>query len=126
MSVSTGPAGDQAVIEVARFDVKHGSEEDFAAAYLAVRHEILTTPGCLSARMTRGIESPSSFVLLVEWANIDAHLKTFRESERFLRWRAVLGPYFASAPTVEHVAAIGEPAEAPTGAAVPTKPATAR
>jgi len=106
MSVSGESARASGVVEVARFDVKHGSEEDFVAAYRAVRHELVTTPGCRSARMTRGIESPSSFVLLVEWDTLEAHLETFRGSERFTRWRAALGPYFAGAPVVEHVVEI--------------------
>jgi quinol monooxygenase YgiN len=107
MSVS-GNGGAEArrdgVVELARFDVKPGAEDAFVAAYLGVRAEVATTPGCRSVRMTRGIESPSSFVLLVEWDSIDAHLETFRGSERFTRWRAALGPYFAGTPAVEHVA----------------------
>ncbi|KFB06875.1 hypothetical protein ALLO2DRAFT_00162 [Frankia sp. Allo2] len=96
------PAG--AGLEVARFDIKPGSEDDFVAAYHGVRAELVGTPGCRSARMTRGVESPSSFVLLVEWDSLDAHLTNFRESERFVRWRAALGPYFDGTPTVAHSA----------------------
>ena len=50
------------------------------------------TPGCRSVRMTRGIESPSRFVLLVEWDSVEAHLENFRASERFGQWRAHIGP----------------------------------
>ncbi|WP_264762932.1 antibiotic biosynthesis monooxygenase family protein [Frankia gtarii] len=96
-----GPAGP-GVLEIAQFDVQPGTEEKFVAAYQEVRQELVGTPGFRSVRLTRGIESPSSFVLLVEWATLDSHLKNFRESDRFVRWRAALGPYFASPPSVAH------------------------
>ncbi|MER5702979.1 antibiotic biosynthesis monooxygenase family protein [Micromonospora sp. NPDC002296] len=90
------------VLEVALIDVVPGHEDRFAAAY-AQGHEILaTTPGCRSVRMTRGIESPSRFVLLVEWDSVEAHEANFRGTERFTRWRELIGPHFAGPPLVEH------------------------
>jgi heme-degrading monooxygenase HmoA len=90
------------VLEVALIDVQEGREDEFAAAYGKARQLVATTPGCRSVRMTRGIESPSRFVLLVEWDSVDAHLDNFRASERFTEWRALIGPYFDGAPRVEH------------------------
>jgi quinol monooxygenase YgiN len=52
--------------------------------------------------MTRGIETPTRFVLLVEWDSIEAHVENFRETERFPKWRGLIGPYFANPPRVEH------------------------
>ncbi|WP_405098831.1 antibiotic biosynthesis monooxygenase family protein [Micromonospora sp. NBC_01412] len=90
------------VLEVALIDVMPGHEDTFAAAY-AQGHEILaTTPGCRSVRMTRGVESPSRFVLLVEWDSVEAHEANFRGTERFTRWRELIGPHFAGPPLVEH------------------------
>jgi heme-degrading monooxygenase HmoA len=90
------------VLEVALIDVQEGREEEFAAAYAKGYQLLATTPGCLSVRMTRGVETPSRFVLLVEWESIDAHLDNFRATERFTGWRALIGPYFDGAPRVEH------------------------
>jgi heme-degrading monooxygenase HmoA len=53
--------------------------------------------------MTRGVESPNRFVLLVEWDSVEAHEHNFRGSERFVTWRRALTPFFAAAPNVEHV-----------------------
>ncbi len=53
-------------------------------------------------RMTRGVESPSRFVLLVEWDSVAAHLDNFRATGRFTTWRGLIGPYFDGAPVVEH------------------------
>ncbi|HEY2273504.1 MAG TPA: antibiotic biosynthesis monooxygenase family protein [Jatrophihabitantaceae bacterium] len=90
------------VLEVADFTVSPGSEADFAAAYRTVREVLVSTPGCRSARMTQGIESPHRFVLLVEWDSIEAHEENFRASDRFGQWRGALGGYFAGPPNVEH------------------------
>lgn len=90
------------VLEVAIIEVNPGQEDDFAAAYRKARTLVATTPGCRSVRMTRGIESPSRFVLLVEWDSVAAHEQNFRASERFGQWRGLIGPYFAAPPVVEH------------------------
>lgn len=92
------------VLEVADFQVTPGAEEEFLSAYRGIRDVLISTPGCRSARMTRGIESPARFTLLVEWDSLDAHENNFRASERFERWRAAIGPFFAAPPVVEHFA----------------------
>ncbi|TDC36333.1 antibiotic biosynthesis monooxygenase [Micromonospora sp. 15K316] len=90
------------VLEVALIDVLPGHEEAFAAAYTQARPVLASTPGCRSVRMTRGIESPSRFVLIVEWDSVEAHDENFRATERFTQWRALIGPHFANPPVVEH------------------------
>jgi len=90
------------VLEVALIDITPGEEDAFAAAYRQAHSVLAGTPGCRTIRMTRGIESPSRFVLLVEWDSVDAHLDNFRATERFGQWRGLIGPYFAAPPVVEH------------------------
>jgi heme-degrading monooxygenase HmoA len=95
------------VLEVALIDVNPGQEDAFADAYATARPVLAGTPGCRSVRMTRGVESPSRFVLLVEWDSVDAHEHNFRATERFAEWRGLIGPYFANPPRVEHFNDIG-------------------
>ena len=90
------------VTEIAVLEITPGSEEAFADAYREVRHEVAETEGCRSVRLTRGVESPSRFVLLVEWDSVEAHEGNFRAGDRFVRWRAAIGPHFAGPPQVEH------------------------
>jgi heme-degrading monooxygenase HmoA len=90
------------VLEVALINVQPGQEDTFAEAYVKARETLAGTPGCQSVRMTRGIESPSRFVLLVEWDSVAAHEENFRATERFMTWRGLIGPYFDGPPTVEH------------------------
>ena len=100
------------VLEVAVIEVTPGQEDEFAAAYRRVRQEVASAPGCQSVRMTRGVESPSRFVLLVEWDSVEAHERGFRATERFTRWRAAIGPHFAVPPRVEHYTDIVTPSGA--------------
>lgn len=95
------------VVEVADIAVRPGTEDEFLAAYLGIRDVLSTTPGCRSVRMTRSIESPARFVLLVEWDSVEAHEQNFRGSDRFGAWRGAIGPYFAAPPNVEHVTDVG-------------------
>ena len=88
------------VLEVALIDVTDA--DGFEAAYREARSIIVGTPGCRSVRMTRGIESPQRFVLLVEWDSVEVHENDFRATERFTQWRALIGPWFAGPPRVEH------------------------
>jgi heme-degrading monooxygenase HmoA len=90
------------VLEVALIDVIAGQEEEFTKAYQEAVGGLVTTPGFRSVRLTRGVESPSRFVLLVEWDSVEAHLENFRATERFEVWRGHIGPYFATPPSVEH------------------------
>ncbi len=98
------------VLELALIDIREGREEEFAAAYAEAYPIVATSPGCRSVRMTRGVETPTRFVLLVEWDSVDAHLDNFRATERFTRWRALIGPYFDGAPRVEHFIDVPAPA----------------
>ena len=92
-----------AVTEIADLQIVAGSEADFVAAYKAARSVLTSTPGCRSARMTQCIETPTRFVLVVEWDSVEAHEQNFRASERFAQWRGAVGPFFAQPPHVEHV-----------------------
>lgn len=89
------------VLEVALIDIQEGHEDAFVTAYLGVRH-LLFEAGATSSRMTRGIESPQRFTLLVQWPSVDQHLEGFRATERFVQWRAAIGIHFATPPLVEH------------------------
>lgn len=90
------------ILERAIFAIKPGHAEQFEAAYAKARKLIESAKGCRKAEMRRGIENPDSFILLVLWDDVDAHMKGFRESEVFTQWRALLGPHFASPPAMEH------------------------
>jgi len=95
------------VLEIAVLEITPGAQDAFTEADGLVRHEVGDSPGCRGMRLVRGVESPSRFVLFVEWDSVEAHEQGFRATERFGRWRAGIGPHFAAPPQVEHYADIG-------------------
>ena len=95
------------VVEIAQIDVIPGQEDAFATAYKRAHRLLITSPGCLSARMTRGIESPSRFVGIVAWESVDQHLTNFVKTDRFIQFQDLLGPYYAGPPVVEHFTDLG-------------------
>ena len=90
------------VLEVALIDVRPGTEAAFEAGYRGVAAALADSEGLLSIRMTRGVETPTRFVLLVEWDSLQSH-QAFRDFDRFAVWRGGIGPHFADPPHVEHV-----------------------
>ncbi|MBW0115250.1 antibiotic biosynthesis monooxygenase family protein [Pseudonocardia abyssalis] len=91
------------ITEIADFAVLPDKQEEFADAVREGLALVAGTPGFRRARLTRSIETPTRFVLLIEWDSVEAHTVGFRESEAFPKWRAIVGPFFDGAPTVEHV-----------------------
>jgi heme-degrading monooxygenase HmoA len=93
------------ILEQAIFAIKPGSEAEFEAAIEQAKEVISQASGFRSLKLLRGVEHPSSYLLLNEWDTVDDHMVGFRESDLFVRWRELIGPYFAAPPEVEHYGA---------------------
>jgi hypothetical protein len=39
---------------------------------------------------------------MIFWDTLEDHTVGFRQSEAFTQWRAIVGPFFAVPPVVEH------------------------
>jgi heme-degrading monooxygenase HmoA len=96
------------VLERAIVVIQPGEEAEFERALLAAREVIAESRGFRSLRALRGIEEPSSYILLIEWDRLEDHTEGFRNSELFGRWRELIGPYFAEQPDVQHYDPVGE------------------
>jgi heme-degrading monooxygenase HmoA len=90
------------ILERAQIPVLPGQEENFEQAMAQARGVISQAHGFRSLRFLRGIDSPHSYLLLIEWDTLEDHTEGFRGSELFVQWRALLDPYFNGAPQVEH------------------------
>ena len=53
-------------------------------------------------KVNRGIESAERYILQIFWDTLEDHTVGFRGSALFTQWRAIVGPFFAGPPTVEH------------------------
>jgi heme-degrading monooxygenase HmoA len=92
------------VLEHALIDIRPGTGQAFEAALSEARRVIAASPGFVSLRLQRGVETEDRYLLLVEWETLDDHVVGFRGSDAFTAWRALIGPYFASPPEVVHFA----------------------
>jgi heme-degrading monooxygenase HmoA len=98
----------QVVLERAIMAIQPGREAEFEQALLAAREVIGESSGFRTLSVLRGIEEPSSYILLIEWDHLEDHIEGFRNSVLFGRWRELIGPYFSAPPDVQHYAPIGE------------------
>ncbi len=91
------------ILELADIRIRPGQNAAFEEAITrGVREVISAAPGFAGFKVNRGIESPERYVLQIFWATLEDHTVGFRQSELFTRWRAIVGPYFATPPQVEH------------------------
>jgi heme-degrading monooxygenase HmoA len=54
-------------------------------------------------KVNRSQETPGRYVLMIYWATLEDHTVGFRQSDAFPAWRAIVGPFFAQPPVVEHM-----------------------
>ncbi|MGB7981894.1 MAG: antibiotic biosynthesis monooxygenase [Candidatus Nanopelagicales bacterium] len=90
------------IIETATICVVPGQEDRFLAALEQARAVLARAAGWRAIHVHRGIERPSTFLLAIEWETLEDHTEGFRGGEIFAQWRALIGPYFAEPPQVEH------------------------
>lgn len=90
------------VLEAALLQVRPGEEADFEEAMRRAAPVIAGSRGYLRHELRRCLETKGCYLLLVRWETLEAHTVGFRESPRFGEWRAVVGPFFAAPPVVEH------------------------
>jgi quinol monooxygenase YgiN len=90
------------ITEIAIIDTKPGRGDEFAAAYQEAHELLATTPGCHGARLLRSSETPTRFIGVIEWESKQHHLENFRGTDRYVKYQALLGPYLAQRPLVEH------------------------
>lgn len=112
------------IIEHALLPVRPERAADFEAAFAAARPIIASMPGFRSLSLSRGVESPGSYLLRVEWDHIDDHVVGFRGSPEYQRWKDLLHHFYDPFPAVEHFAPVlltpsGNPAAVPPRGARP-------
>ena len=91
------------ILEIAEIRIPPGQNEAFDAA---IRHGLETVVskagGYRMHRVVKGIESPERYMLMIWWETLEDHTVGFRGGPLFPQWRAIVGPFFASPPSVEH------------------------
>ena len=90
------------VLEHAVLNVKQGQEDAFMVALGEAKNLIARTDGFIGLEVSRCLEDPSTFLLLVEWETLEDHMVNFREGPDFEAWRAALHHFYEPFPVVQH------------------------
>lgn len=90
------------ITEHALLSVRPGMEDDFEIAFSEAKSIIASMRGFQGLTLSRCIERPATYLLLVEWASLEDHTEGFRGSAEYLEWRRLLHHFYSPFPTVEH------------------------
>jgi len=91
------------ILEIAQINIKPGMEAEFEAGVTKAAPVFKRAKGCTGLSLQRSHETPSHYMLFVQWETLENHVKDFRESADFQEWRKLVGHCFASPPQVGHV-----------------------
>ena len=91
------------ILEIADIRIHPGQNAAFEEAIQrGLATVIKQAKGATRFSVNRGIESTERYVLQIEWDTLEDHTVGFRQSVAFNQWRAIVGPFFAAPPVVEH------------------------
>jgi heme-degrading monooxygenase HmoA len=90
------------ILEVAVLNVISGQELEFEKAFAVASAIISSMPGYVSHQLQRCLETPSRYILLVNWQTLEDHTQGFRGSAQYQQWRQLLHHFYDPFPTVEH------------------------
>jgi heme-degrading monooxygenase HmoA len=90
------------ILEIAEFDISSGKENLFEEATHSAINVISQSKGFVSIEFRKCLETPTRFLAFIKWETLEDHTVGFRESPLFTEWRAILSPYFNSAPVALH------------------------
>ena len=90
------------ILEHAQLAVRPGEETSFEAAFDEAKAIIAAMAGFAGLTLSRELERPSTYLLLVRWDRLEDHTEGFRGSADYKRWRDLLHHFYDPFPTVEH------------------------
>lgn len=91
------------ILELADIRIPAGQNAAFEEAIQRGLSTVISqAQGFQGAKVNRGVESPERYVLQILWATLEDHTVGFRQGPLFPLWRAIVGPFFAAPPVVEH------------------------
>lgn len=90
------------ILEQAVLPVIPGREAEFESAFEQAKSIIASMPGFAGLTLSRCLERPSGYLLLVKWERLQDHTEGFRGSAEYQEWRALLHHFYEPFPVVEH------------------------
>ncbi|MCZ4561367.1 antibiotic biosynthesis monooxygenase [Rhodococcus sp. IEGM 1401] len=92
------------IVEHALLHVVPSRTDEFEAAFTDAKSIISSMPGFVNLTLSRGIEQPNTYLLLVEWGCLEDHTEGFRKSDEYQKWKTLLHHFYEPFPVVEHFA----------------------
>ena len=97
------------ILEIADIRIIPGQQAAFEEAIARALSTVASQAGgVLGWSVNKGVESPERYVLQIRWATLEDHTVGFRQGPLFAQWRAIIGPFFAQPPQVEHFEPVGK------------------
>ena len=91
------------ILELADIRIHPGRQAEFDAAIVkGIETVIAKAKGFRGYKVNKGLESPERYLLMIFWETLENHTVDFRGGPLFAQWRAIVGPFFAQPPVVEH------------------------
>ena len=94
------------VLEVAILNVIEGKEKQFEADFAIAGQYISSIKGYIKHSLSKCMEQPNKYILLVEWETLEDHTIGFRQSAPYLEWKKLLHHYYDPFPVVQHYEAV--------------------
>ncbi len=90
------------IVEHALLHVIPHRTDEFEIAFADAKSIISSMPGFVNLTLSRGIEQPNTYLLLVEWERLEDHTEGFRTSDRYQEWKTLLHHFYEPFPVVSH------------------------
>jgi heme-degrading monooxygenase HmoA len=91
------------ILELADIRITPGRQAEFdAAIQRGLASVIGRAEGFRGFKINKGVENPERYLLMIFWDTLEDHTVKFRGGPLFAEWRAIVGPFFAVPPQVEH------------------------
>jgi heme-degrading monooxygenase HmoA len=99
------------ILEVADFRIDPARQAEFDEAIVrGLTTVIANAKGFRGWKVNKSLESPGRVLLMIYWDTLEDHTEGFRGGPLFPQWRAIVGPFFAAPPVVEHFTLLGKSA----------------
>ena len=97
------------ILEIADIRIPPGQQDAFdEAIQRGVNTVVSRASGFRGWKVNHSVESPERYLLMIFWDRLEDHTVGFRQGPLFPQWRAIVGPFFAQPPQVEHFTLVGK------------------
>lgn len=97
------------ILEVAEFHIRPGEPPAFEQAMTRALQTITAkAKGVIGYAFMRSSESPQRYILQVTWERLEDRVVTYRQSPEREQWRALVSPFYAEPPAMEHFSLVAQ------------------